>query len=402
MKTFALAGGPDGWADGGPDIQNVRASCRVGQEQCCRPARTRPWDTQPGLMTDGITILCGGAGAGTAHAAATDELVLAAAAHLTSRDRQLVRAVGEHRVLTTCQLAALGFGSVITARHRLAVLVQIGVLRRFRPHRETGSAPWHYLLGPVGAVLLGAEDADEKRWLAAVRTDRQLALERSQRLAHLVGVNWFFAALAAGARSAGPGAELLLWLNEAATAGWLQGRAAARLAWEGPPRPDALGCWAEHGQQVTFMLEYDTGSEHLPQLAGKLAGYSRLARAMADVEQLCPALLFCFAGPRREQAARHALASAGEATALRIATTGLDPEHASPAGPVWLPLLPGWAGGRVALCALDAALPDPWGVYRDQRAREREQAAYAHVPPPWPADPDDDYDPAGPGTGCPS
>jgi Replication-relaxation len=70
-------------------------------------------------------------------AAATDELVLAAAAHLTSRDRQLVRAVGEHRVLTTCQLAALGFGSVITARHRLAVLVQIGVLRRFRPHRET-------------------------------------------------------------------------------------------------------------------------------------------------------------------------------------------------------------------------------------------------------------------------
>jgi hypothetical protein len=52
---------------------------------------------------------------------ASDQAVLAAAAHLTARDRLLVRAVGEHRVLTTSQLAALGFGSVITARHRLTV-----------------------------------------------------------------------------------------------------------------------------------------------------------------------------------------------------------------------------------------------------------------------------------------
>jgi len=57
-------------------------------------------------------------------------------------------------VLTTRQIAALGFGSVITARHRLAVLAELGMLRRFRPHRETGSAPWHYLLGPAGAALL--------------------------------------------------------------------------------------------------------------------------------------------------------------------------------------------------------------------------------------------------------
>jgi hypothetical protein len=59
-------------------------------------------------------------------------------------------------------------------------------------------------------------------------------------------------------------------------------------------------------------------------------------------------------------------------------------------------LLPGWAGGPVALCALDAALSDPWAVYRDQQARAREQAAKAHVPPSWPDDPYDDYDCAGP------
>jgi Replication-relaxation len=149
-----------------------------------------------------------GRGARISAAAASEQAVLAAAAHLTSRDRSLVRAVGEHRLLTTAQLAALGFGSVITARHRLTVLVQIGALRRFRPHREIGSAPWHYLLGPVGAALLGAEDRDDKKRLTAVRADRQLALAHSQRLAHITGVNWFFPALAAHARQSGDGTEL--------------------------------------------------------------------------------------------------------------------------------------------------------------------------------------------------
>ncbi len=67
--------------------------------------------------------------------------MLSASAHLTDRDRDLVRLIGRHRVLTTDQVAALTFGSVITARHRLAVLVRLGVLRRFRPLREVGSAP---------------------------------------------------------------------------------------------------------------------------------------------------------------------------------------------------------------------------------------------------------------------
>ena len=108
-----------------------------------------------------------------------DGAVLAASAHLTDRDRYLARLVADHRVLTTDQLCAAGFDSIITTRHRLGALVQIGVLRRFRPHQPTGSAPWHYLLGPVGAILLGAEDRDEKKWLPQIRADRQLALEGS-------------------------------------------------------------------------------------------------------------------------------------------------------------------------------------------------------------------------------
>lgn len=65
--------------------------------------------------------------------------MLSVSAHLTDRDRELIRLVGRHRVLTTDQLAALAFGSITTARHRLAVLVRLGLLRRFRPRREPGS-----------------------------------------------------------------------------------------------------------------------------------------------------------------------------------------------------------------------------------------------------------------------
>jgi hypothetical protein len=310
-------------------------------------------------------------GAGTGAGAAREEAaVLAVSPHLTDRDRDLVRLVAVHRVLTTGQLAALGFGSEITARHRLAVLVRLGLLRRFRPHPATGSAPWHYVLGPVGAAMLGTEDRDERRWVPHVRADRQLALERSPRLSHMTGRNWFFVALARHARE--HGGELAEWLNEAASFARYQDvplrhEDRARL-----PRPDGAGTWAEDGRATSFLLEYDQGTEHLPVLAAKLDGYAVLASGLAWHEQPCPVLLFCFGSPRREQAARRALAATREAAGLRIATAALDPRLTSPAGPVWLPL--GHVSGQVRLIGL-GALPDPWLGYRQQRAHERREAA---------------------------
>lgn len=292
--------------------------------------------------------------------------VLAASAHLTDRDRYLVRMVGEHRVLTTGQLCALGFGNLTTARHRLTVLAQLGVLRRFRPHRDDGSAPLHYLLGPVGAALLGAEDRDDRRWAPRVRTDRQLALERSQRLSHLTGANWFFVALAARARAGG--GQLRIWLGEAEAAAYHDPFVTALHRGQGP-RPDGLGCWAEDGREITFFLEHDTGTEHLPRLEAKLPSYARLAEALARYGRASPVLLFAFPGPRREQSARAALASSADAPALRIATTAADPRLVCPAGPVWLPLA-GTAAGQLRLIYLERALPDPWQLARQQAERE--------------------------------
>ena len=214
-------------------------------------------------MTTVITISCARGGHG-----GTEQGRGCGAGRVCSPDRpgpDLVRWWAVHRVLTTGQLAALGFGSITTARHRLSVLVRTGLLRRFRPHLPTGSAPWHYVLGPVGAALLGVEDRDEHRWAPHVRADRQLALERSPRLGHMTGRNWFLAALVKDARERG--GELTEWLNEGDTAARCEHAAVrvddrARL-----PHPDGAGTWAEDGQTVSFLLEYDTGTEHLGVLA---------------------------------------------------------------------------------------------------------------------------------------
>ncbi|HCU95446.1 MAG TPA: hypothetical protein DHU96_23130 [Actinobacteria bacterium] len=286
---------------------------------------------------------------------ADGQAVLRAAARLTDRDRFLVRVVAEHRVLTTDQLTALAFDNIITARHRLDVLARLGVLRRFRPHRASGSAAWHYLLGPLGAALLGAEDRDDKKWLPQVRAGRQVALQRSQRLSHMTGAHWFFVSLAAHAR--GGGGELRTWLSESHTAEFFYELPISLSALASLPQPDGLGVWAEGGREITFMLEHDTGSEHLAQLAGKLDGYVRLAEVMSRYHQQVPPLLFCFLSPRREQTARRALATSTDSLSLRIATGAIDPQVTCPAEPVWMPLH--GSGRQVRLIDLDSAIPDP-------------------------------------------
>jgi Replication-relaxation len=195
---------------------------------------------------------------------------------------------------------------------------------------------------------------------------------------HLIGVNLFFVALAARARAGG--GRLRMWLGEADAA--LRYDAFMPALSRGQrPHPDGLGTWAQDGREVTFFLEHDTGTEHLPRLEGKLPRYARLAEALAQYGQGCPVLLFAFPGPRREQSARAALASSADAPAVRIATTAANPRLACPAGPVWLPL--GSTGaGQLRLIDLEQALPDPWQLARQQA--ERELAARRAAVPVYP------------------
>jgi Replication-relaxation len=183
--------------------------------------------------------------------------------------------------------------------------------------------------GPDGRSDHGPE-------LPQVRAGRQVALQRSQRLAHMIGTNWFFVALAAHARQ-GAG-ELRTWLTESHTAELFYHYPISLSALASLPQPDGAGVWADGGREIAFMLEYDTGSEHLAQLAGKLDSYARLADVLSRYHQQVPLLLFCFLTSRREQTARRALAAAADSLGLRIATAAIDRCVTCPAGQVWMPL----------------------------------------------------------------
>jgi hypothetical protein len=258
-----------------------------------------------------VVVSSGGGGRSAA------ERLAALTGRLTDRDRALCRLLHQHRVLTTPQLIDLAFPSRNAAEHRLAILHQLGVLDRFRPHHTPGSAPYHYVLGPLGAALLAAE-ADQEPAQLGYRRDRTLALAHSQRLAHLLGVNSFFCALARAARQ-DPGAALEVW--------WSEQRCAAQ--WGRLVHPDGYGRWREQQTRVDFFLEYDRGSEPAGRLAAKLPGYLQLAQA----SQLATPLLFWLPTPAREAAARQALSG----SSLPVATATPHPDH-TPAGPLWLPL----------------------------------------------------------------
>ncbi len=263
-----------------------------------------------------------------------DSRLLAVLGRLTERDRRLCRLLDDHRVLTSSQVADVCFTGERRARMRLAELYALDVLDRFRPRRGGSPVPFHWVLGPLGAALVAAEHGVE---VADLAWCRRLVhdLAASQRLAHLVGTNGFFCALARSAR-ARVGCGLEQW--------WSERRCAAE--WGEVVRPDGYGVWTEHATSLPFLLEYDNGTERLERLARKLDGYARLAVAAGHPNWV----LFSFGSPRREAEARRVLRHpvVPVATTARVA-------RAAPDGPVWLPASSGGTA-RVRLVDL-AGLP---------------------------------------------
>jgi Replication-relaxation len=261
------------------------------------------------------------------------------AGRLTDRDRAILHLIGEHRVLTTGQLAAVFFASQDRAEHRLRQLTQASVLARFRPHTRhgEGSAPYHYVLGPLGAAVLAADhDLDLRR--VGYRQDKALALAHNQHLGHLVGVNSFFTTLIACGRHRRPQgatrAALVVWWSERRCAGH----------WGRLVRPDGYGRWREGDREVDFFLEYDRGTEPLDRLAAKLAGYQQLA----DATQIATPVLFWLPTTGREATVRHALTNQTRWASVPFLIATTNPTLGrSPAEQAWLPLGHGWPRRRL-------------------------------------------------------
>ncbi len=300
------------------------------------------------------------------------------AAMLTGRDRWLLWMLYEHRVLTTTQISTLAFTATRRASRRLLTLHDNQVIDRFRPRRDLGTAPWHWILAPAGAAVLAGEhglDVRELRW----RHDRTLALAHSLRLNHDIGVHDWFTRLATR-----PASEMTL------TAWWSPTRC-ARL-WGDLARPDAYGRLdpARPGQRgLEFFLEYDCGTEPLTRVCSKLTGYAELAAATG----ITTPLLLWLPTTRREATARTALRAAAAALSapdtVPIATAAADYATTGPDGPVWLPLHPPATARqpRLTLHQLTAAwpqLPDTNGSAFDIASPAVDPRTVLPPPPPRP------------------
>jgi hypothetical protein len=261
---------------------------------------------------------------------------MAVAHRLTERDRSMLTLLSRHRVLTTDQLAEMYFDHVNTAQHRLSVLTKLRLVDRFQPlDRRYANLAYHYVLDQLGAMVVAAErgqDPDQLHW----RADKALAIAKSQRLRHLVGVNGFFSALLAESRRR-EDCDLSLW--------WSERHCAEQF--ELIARPDGLGVWAEAGNRIVFCLEYDRSTESLERLEAKLASYEDLQTASGLAYWIC----FCFGHPRREAGARRVLAH----SSVPVATAALGPAQ-RPQDANWAPI--GYEGLRLRLAEL-ATMPIP-------------------------------------------
>ncbi|ATL69814.1 hypothetical protein CRH09_30250 [Nocardia terpenica] len=296
---------------------------------------------------------------------------------LLDRDRRLLALLAEHKVLTTDQIASLEFSSIRRAQDRLAKLREMGMLFAFRESLYGGgTSQTRHALGYLGARLIAAQRAEKPPTPAAYA----LSLERlacSPTLEHRLGVNGFFAALAAHRNPARhPDATVLDGLTQ-----WWSERQCAEQFWtafERDPqiRPDGYGCWEQDGHAVRFFLEYDTGTETLSILAAKLTDYQGFPSDSFGI------LLFSLHSARREtglHAALRRILGSGN-PGLVIATTARDLAHPDgPAGPIWA-LWTGESGDTVTERLRLAELPErgPRIPHHSSGGQPYNEAAFDH------------------------
>jgi protein involved in plasmid replication-relaxation len=192
---------------------------------------------------------------------------------LDERDHAIFLSLLEHKVLTTHQIKNLYFRSFRRAQQRMKELKDLDLVSSFSVGRGFGEgrppACWH--LAKPGL----AEIADAK---GVPTSDLPWVPDRSYRtnkiLAHRLGVNAFFCALAEASRT-NQGHCLATWRPEH----WVRTKAA-------DIKPDGFGRYLHPGGACEFYLEYDRGTEAFGALSRKLEGYLRLAASWTRNQEL--------------------------------------------------------------------------------------------------------------------
>jgi hypothetical protein len=221
---------------------------------------------------------------------------------LDERDYALLLSLLEHKVLTTHQIKSLYFRSFRRCQHRMKELKDLGLVSSFSVGTGFGEGrpPACWFLTKIGlSEIAEAKDigVSDLPWVADHSYRSNLLL------AHRLGVNAFFCALAEASR-AHDGHCLITWRPEH----WVRTRAAE-------VKPDGFGRYLHPGGACEFYLEYDRGTEAFGALSGKLEGYLRLAAGWTKEQELTglPNLLIIVPEGVREgevgSALRHAIGS---------------------------------------------------------------------------------------------
>jgi Replication-relaxation len=297
---------------------------------------------------------------------ASGQAVAAVRGRLTGRDLRVLALLEEHFTFTTSQLALLaGFGSVITAQHRLAVLHARGVLHRDRPFRPGGgSFEWHWMLGPkVIAARRGVTPIKPAKVAARWRK-----LFHGWRWDELHAQHAWFCALSAATRHAdGRDGELVAW------------RSPWHVSRDWKATTDGYGVWRyPDGRELAFVLLLDDPPrvgvtelrERLTSIPDAAIPFTRRTGYGEDTVTL----VWC-ATLRREQLLRHAITKhLGGSTGMPVALACAAYAEPAPGGPhdrVWLPLggILRREAGRLTLAeitdaaqtsvAVPAAAPEP-------------------------------------------
>jgi len=197
----------------------------------------------------------------------------ARASAIDERDHQVLLHLLEHKILTTHQITSLCFRSLRRCQHRMRELKEMGLVSSFQVGRGFGEgrAPARWYLTKAGLV----EIADAKE----IRTsDLPWVPDPSYRsnklLAHRLGVNAFFCALAEASRAL-QGHCLATWRPEH----WVGTKS-------GDVKPDGFGRYLHPGGACEFYFEYDRATEASGALTRKLEGYLRLGAGWTREHEL--------------------------------------------------------------------------------------------------------------------
>ncbi|MGH2731309.1 MAG: replication-relaxation family protein [Actinomycetota bacterium] len=215
--------------------------------------------------------------------------------YLSDRDRAILVALLEHKVLLTRQIKTLFFGSQRRCQACLLDLAKQGLIRCFTPRGwySKGKPPCHWTLRERG-VLVTAAIKRTSLWELSWKPASEDA-----RLAHRLAVNAFFCALVEASLD-NDGHGLHSWTPERMVKlpdGWI--------------RPDGSGRYLYPGGACDFYFELDRGTETVNQLADKLAGYIAVAKNWTEQGPVgFPNLLILVPDFSRERAVAKALSEA--------------------------------------------------------------------------------------------